>query len=78
MLGTGAARFQDGGDVLQRLPGLGNKVVAVERLLRIPADLAADKQQGAARQDAVGVTPGFGPVGRLESGDHGVSEGVWR
>ena len=79
MLGTGTASLQDGHDVLQGLPGLGNKVIAFKALLRIPADLAADKQQVATREDAVGIAFGFGPVGWLKSGDHGVaSKGVWR
>lgn len=78
MLGACAASLQHGGDVLQRLAGLGDEIVRLKLLSGVPADLAADEQQVAARQYAVGITPGLGPVGRLNFCQDGVSKGVCR
>ena len=51
--------------------GLRDEVVALELLLRIPADLAADEDLGAAGGDAIGISLGRRPSGRLQE-FHGV------
>ena len=76
MLGAGAARFEHSGNVDQRLAGLGDKIVGLKFLSGIPADLAAYEEQGAARQDAVGITLGLIAVGLLLFCDLGVSDVV--
>jgi len=78
MFGASAASFQQGCNVFRSLAGLGDKVVGLKLLLRIPANLAANKQQSAARQNAIGIPFGLGPIGRLDFGDHAASETVCR
>ena len=67
VLRPGSGFMQHGGDVAQRLRGLGDEVLGLKLLLGIPADLAADKNLNAARGDAIGVAFGGGPPGRLEN-----------
>ena len=47
---------------LQRLLDLGDEIVALEDLLRSPADLAGDEHLPAFGGDAVGEAFGLGPV----------------
>jgi hypothetical protein len=51
-------------DVLQGLPDLIGKVVAVEYAVLVPADHAGDKYHAATGGDAVGITFGARPAGR--------------
>ncbi len=66
VFGAGAGLLQHGEHVEQGLAGLGDEVVRLELLLRIPADLAAHEDHGAARLDAVGIALGAGPAGGLK------------
>ncbi len=57
-------------DVLQRLAHLADKIVGLELLLPVPADLAADKDLPPARGNAVGVAYRFRPALGLQDGVH--------
>ena len=52
--------------IAQGLRGLGDEIIALELLLRIPANLAANKDLGATCGHAVGVALGRHPAGRME------------
>ena len=62
MLGPCTGLGQHLHDVAQRLLGLGGKIVALEHLLGIPADLARDKDLLALGGDAVGKALGRCPM----------------
>ena len=66
MLGPGATLGQHRQHIAQGLRGLGNEIIALELLLRVPANLTAHKNLGAACGHAVGVALGRHPAGRME------------
>src|SRR5262249_40740667 len=69
--GPGAGLLEDLKDIAQRLLGLGNEVIALELLARVPADLTGEEDQTTLRGDAVAVAPRGGPVSGVER-QHGV------
>ena len=81
MLRARAALGQNREDVFQRLPRLRDKSFR-KFLVLVPADHAADKDELAARLDAVGVALGSGQPRRLErfvlGGAHGQGFGTVR
>ena len=72
-------------DVRESLPRLRGEVVGLERLRGVPADLAADRDERAARGDAVRVAFRLRPAGRLQDLQHGLllcrvrqADAIWR
>src|SRR6478672_2988313 len=66
VLGSRARFGEHVDDILQRAVRLSDEFVGLELLLRVPADLAADDDQRAARRDAVRVAFRRRPSGWLK------------
>ncbi len=67
MLRVRAVLGEDRDDVAQRLRRLRDEIVRLEPLRGVPADLAGDEHERAARGDAVRVAPGWRPAGRFQN-----------
>src|SRR4029077_6812971 len=66
VLGFAFGLFQDGNYIQERLAELAGEVAPPPFALGLPADLAGDEPQRAARRDAVGEALRPRPAGRLK------------
>src|SRR5690606_20140881 len=65
VFGAGVVHLQDGDNVAQRLPDLGDEI-AGELLVLVPADHAAGQYQASTGTDAIGIAFRLLPVRRIK------------